>query len=282
METPNPHKTPLVAPPTGTNNTTPNLTINTSAQPTTPTPTPPATAAATTPQSASPPRPPISPITPTLGPADKPGSEGGLGAFPPRQTYAHAQPNQVGVPAPQPRPILFDENPDALALRSAIAVLQMQKRRAEGDIVSLHRAKEAALSDAEGFTRDLGAGRIRTGPSAGGGGGGDDDDDGEDMDGEEEGRGKEAKPWSELPSRQDVVRCPPINWSRYAVVGESLDKMHDEQREAPTLGVPATLGAGGAFEFKGDGDRRGFTGIAAPYTPGRDKLADKKPKASRR
>ena len=260
MADPQPRKTPLKSPP-DPKRETPNLTVNTTATPTTPaTPAPPTNT--TTPRSASPPPPPLSPITPTLGPTDKPPPAD----LPPRQTFAHAQPNQVGVPPPQPRPILLDENPDALALRSAIAVLQMQKRRAEGDIVALQRAKEGALGDPEGFTRDLSEGRIRSGGDAGGEGSGD----------------GEGRPWGELPARQDVVRCPPVNWARYAVAGESLDKLHAEQRENPDLGVPATVAPDGTYEFKGEGEKRGLVGVAAPYTPGRDKIADKKTKPPRR
>ena len=250
MADPQPHKSPLKSPP-DPKTEMPNLTLNTSTEVATP-----AVPTASPPRSASPPPPPRSPITPTLGPADKPPAE----SLPPRQTYAHAQPNQVGVAPPPPKPILLDENPDALALRSAIAVLQMQKRRAEGDIVGLQRAKEAAMSDPEGFVKDLGEGRVRSG---GEGGEGD-------------------KPWSELPARQDVVRCPPINWAQYAVVGESLDKLHAEQKRSPDLGVPATLGPGGTYEFKGEGEKRELLGVAAPYTPGRDKIVDKKTNAPRR
>lgn len=257
MADPQPRKTPLKSPP-DPKRETPNLTVNTTATPATPAPP----TSTTTPRSASPPPPPISPITPTLGPADKPPPAD----LPPRQTFAHAQPNQVGVPPPQPRPILLDENPDALALRSAIAVLQMQKRRAEGDIVALQRAKEGALGDPEGFARDLGEGRIRSGGDAGAEGSGD----------------GEGRPWGELPARQDVVRCPPVNWARYAVVGESLDKLHAEQRESPDLGVPATVAPDGTYEFKGEGEKRGLVGVAAPYTPGRDKIADKKSKPPRK
>lgn len=230
----------------------PTLSLNTSTEAATPAPAAQATAST---GSASPPPPPISPITPTLGPADKAAAE----SLPPRQTFAHAQPNQVAVPPPPPKPILLDENPDALALRSAIAVLQMQKRKAESDLVTLHKAKEAAMGDVQGFVEDLGERKVQSG-----------------------GGGEGEKPWSQLPARQDVVRCPPVNWSQYAVVGESLDKLHAEQRATPNLGAPATMGPGGTYEFKGEGERTELVGVAAPYTPGRDKIMDKRNKGSRK
>jgi len=52
-----------------------------------------------------------------------------------------------------------------------------------------------------------------------------------------------------LPTPQSVVRCPPINWAQYGVVGDSLEKLHAEQMAAPTPGVPLPLGPGGSYEF---------------------------------
>lgn len=98
---------------------------------------------------------------------------------------------------------------------------------------------------------------------------------------------REKAPWSKLPKPQTVVRCPPINWAQYGVVGESLDKLHAEQIAAPTLGAPVVLGPGGTYEFKaGDAQissepGRRIPGIAAPYAPGKDKI-EKKAKGSRR
>ncbi|CAI4216484.1 unnamed protein product [Parascedosporium putredinis] len=269
-------------------------------------------------RSSSPPRPPVSPITPTLAPArlataptatKLPGappagsaattnsSSGGGGggssagartaseimaSLPPRQTFAHAQPNQVGVPLPPPKPISFDENPDTLALQSAIAVLQMQRRRAEEDIRTLSRAKNDALRDTEGFVKDLISGRVSTTGALGPGPIGDDDDDDDEDSDENDTKADKGPTWRKLPGRQDVVRCPPINWAKYAVVGESLDKLHADQKANPIQGAPATFAPDGTYEFKGDGEKTQFIGVAAPYTPGRDKLVGKKPKVPRR
>jgi hypothetical protein len=320
-------------------------------------------------RSSSPVRPPISPIPPPLNAT-------GLPAVPPfptasgqlsnpaalpfgqgRPSFAHpsqadmAQPGMSMVPPPAPA-ISFDENPDALALQSAISILQMQRAKATGDIQALARAKRAALADPRAFATDLAAGRVRTEGDRlfvedGAGDSGSDmeeesDDDSADDDEDQESepsdedesgdvkmemgpgpsiqgessaqgaaaaasksakarrkrKGKQkssdagpsrtaatdAKAWRRLPKPQNVVRCPPINWTQYGVVGESLDKLHAEQRAAPTLGKPAMLGPGGTFEFRaGDtvptgGQQRRLVGVAAPYAPGKDKIDKKKGK----
>lgn len=89
-------------------------------------------------------------------------------------------------------------------------------------------------------------------------------------------------PWTSIPKPQNIVRCPPINWSQYAVVGESLDKLHNEQVRFPAQGTPAVLTSEGRFEFKGGdgggvGKQERYLGVAAPYAPGKDKI-DRKSK----
>ncbi|KAK3949766.1 hypothetical protein QBC32DRAFT_348340 [Pseudoneurospora amorphoporcata] len=259
-----------------------------------------------------------------------------------RPTFTHSQPDQIGIQPPPPQPIAFDDNPDVLALKSAINILQLQRQRATADIQALNRAKVAALSDPGAFVADLAAGRIGmdgdplvNGPGVGGDGSSDDDDGDDDEDGNEDedadedmnsensdnddgddekeeeassssesrhdqdgdismsgaGAGSStsapntnnnnssssknnrrkiaarrkdrvsktaskqpqdlSKTWRTLPKPQTVVRCPPINWAQYAVVGESLDKLHREQLAAPTLGVPAVVSPGGMYEFRG-------------------------------
>ncbi|KAK1768301.1 hypothetical protein QBC33DRAFT_606665 [Phialemonium atrogriseum] len=313
----------------------------------------------------SPIRPPISPITPTIPPARLPASSPSNRPPPPlplppsnHPTNTTAPPSgppdpdpsqaqAVGIPPPRAAALRLDDNPDALALRSAISILQLQRARAARDVAALSRARDAALADPAAFVADLCAGRVASAgdplfpaPSRGGGGAGggwggpgeeeeeedDDDDDDDDDDGDEdddmEGGGQDSgaeaphdgasaqqqqprgqggnppslgrEAWRTLPRPQNVVRCPPVNWAQYAVVGESLDKLHAEQQRAPTGGSPAVLGPGGAYEFKAgqqqqqqqvatdaEGDRRGLVGIAAPYTPGRDKL-EKKAKGGRK
>ena len=307
-------------------------------------------------RTSSPPRPPVSPITPTLGPTQLPGgptttttvtttsskssNNNSNDAIPDfalgRPSFTHAtQADQVGVAPLAAQPIDFDDNPDVLALKSAISILQLQRARATADIQSLNRTKHAALADPEAFAADLAAGRVRADGdplfSAAGMADSEDDDDDDDDDDEDEyeegtpssdtpmtdategtptpiahpGSSTTANPnrkgkqraadtnppaWRRLPKPQTVVRCPPINWAQYGVVGESLNKLHAEQIAAPNLGAPAVLGAGGTYEFKA-GDQAGaggggepprrLVGIAAPYTPGRDKI-EKKGKGGKR
>ncbi|GAB1311287.1 hypothetical protein MFIFM68171_01497 [Madurella fahalii] len=327
----------------------------------------------------SPPRPPVSPITPTLGPSQLPTTGGPGGRASTKQphnnstsgsnndsipdfalgrpAFTHTQPDQVAIAPPPAQPIDFDENPDVIALKSAISILQLQRARATADIQTLSRAKAAALADPSAFIADLAAGRVGTegDPLFLGTDDSDDEDRGDDErereehDGQEptsssgtgpktkgsadddtpmtDGAGAPAKKrkgkqkhamnnsnsnssntppaaattatataaaspaWRKLPKPQNVVRCPPINWAQYGVVGESLEKLHAEQIAAPTPGAPVALGPGGTYEFKAGSDQaaaaageqqpRRLVGIAAPYTPGRDKL-EKKGKGGKR
>ncbi|KAH8885179.1 hypothetical protein GQ53DRAFT_598083, partial [Thozetella sp. PMI_491] len=204
-----------------------------------------------------------------------------------------SQPDQVGAVPPPAEPIAFDDNPDVLALKSAISILQLQRAKAANDMRALSRAKAEALAEPGAFLADLQTGHVHQE--------GDllfprpvqmqaqeDDDDGslapaqpadqKPRKGKKQGR-TAKKSWHNLPKPQNVVRCPPLNWAQYGVVGESLDKLHAEQVAAPTQGVPAMLGPGGTFDFKaGDqpaGEQRRLVGVATPYAPGKDRL-DKK------
>lgn len=316
-------------------------------------PAPPPPQQQATPRTSSPTRPPVSPITPTLGPAQLPGGSNpsdnpnttsqstnnipdfALG----RPVLTHTQPDQVGMVPPPAAPLSFDDNSDVLALKSAISILQLQRARATADMQALARAKAAALADPAAFVADLAAGCVgvegdplmfpgAAGPSVADEGSDDSGSDGEgsgsgshggtdgpkregagvgdgvkelpaskarrrgkDVEtapgrkGKRKGKQKTAHAWSKLPKPQTVVRCPPINWAQYGVVGESLDKLHAEQVAAPTPGVPKVLGPGGTYEFKA-GERSGgepgrrLVGIAAPYTPGKDRI-EKKTKGKR-
>lgn len=177
---------------------------------------------------------------------------------------------------PAPTPIDFEENPDVLALKSAISILQVQKVRATQDIQTLSKVKAEALREPDEFLRDLANGKVKSkGPgldvrlstSA-------DAPDGEET--SEAGRvdhQTQERSWSALPKPQNIVRCPPINWSQYAVVGESLDKLHYEQVQSPAQGAPATFGAGGAYQFSaGSGRQEKYPGVAAPYAPTKDQI----------
>ncbi|KAK8095368.1 hypothetical protein PG999_013390 [Apiospora kogelbergensis] len=287
-QTPVPVPVPNIAgyAPPNNNNAIPIPTVPQRAPPAaTAVPTTVATATAAAPSTAapsSPPRPPVSPITPPLNPVQFP---------PPRQSHAYSShPAQAVVaPPPPPEPIEFDTNPDVLALKSAISILQMQSNNAKKDMVALQKAKEAALEDPEAFIADLESGGVRMtgdpassrrpGSSTSSSSGEDDDGDTRIKDENDVTQPKrESKPWSALPAAQNVYRCPPINWSQYAVTGESLDKLHNEQVARPSQGTPATVTPDGRYDFKGAGKQEEVVGVAAPYNPLRDKIERKRPK----
>ncbi len=321
--------------------------------------------------SPSPTRPPVSPITPTLSPARLPatgraGRATSTTEIPPpttatsqsalpdfaqgRPVFTHtSQTEQVAAAPPPAEPIDFDSNPDVLALKSAISILQLQRARATADIQTLGRARDSALADPAAFIADLQSGRIRvegdrlmssapppTVPDSDSDSSSEDGDDDDEADDSEQPnkqkdtpdsetkpstdgdtpmadgpnpstttkpkqprskKGKQNQPpsttttttappaWLNLPKPQTLVRCPPINWAQYGVVGDSLEKLHAEQVAAPTPGAPAVLGPGGTYEFKageqaataGAGEQgRRLVGVAAPFSPLRDRVGGKK------
>ncbi|KAG6041576.1 hypothetical protein E4U41_003472 [Claviceps citrina] len=255
-------------------------------------------------RSNSPVPPPMSPITPPLGPTQQPpgaeaeadaaAAEAPTSTLPrPRHPLTHSsQPShQTGIPPPPPEPIDFDSNPDVIALKSAISVLQVQKGRATRDIQALSTIRDEALADPEAFIRDLAAGKVKPTSDDFAFGAHHDDDDDEDDDEDDKGgggknndepplRGRASKPrpWSALPKPQAVVRCPPINWAQYAVVGDSLDKLHAEQVSRPSQGAPAVFRPSGLYELKTEGKQETYNGVAAPYDPARDAI-DRKAKS---
>ncbi|KAI0125925.1 hypothetical protein BJ170DRAFT_454342 [Xylariales sp. AK1849] len=255
---------------------------------------------ASKPRSSPPQRPVVEPLTPPLKPQQFP---------PPRQSHAYSSYStaQTVIAAPAPEPIEFDSNPDVLALKSAMSILQMQSAKARRDMVTLQNTKKAALEDPEAFLADLGAGKVGAGERWSADEADNDDESSSDeesngdatMDGIQKhakeggavGSAPDAidlddpvrgpKPWDNLPVAQNIVRMPPINWNQYAVAGESLDKLHSDQLSRPTQGVPATVKPDGMYEFRGAGKQEQVSGIAAPFNPLKDKL-DKKPKGPNR
>lgn len=231
------------------------------------------------PRSASPVRPPpYSPITPTLSTS--------------RPVYTHdSQAPPVPVPQLPPQQIDFSTNPDVLALKATISILQQQKRIAENDMRALAATKERALGNPEAFATALGGGKIRMrgdelftpsgeGPS-------DVDEDLEDAEElshghpatqSKKGGDSEHERWDPLPNLQNVVRMPSINWEQYGVVGDSLDKMHKDQLARPVEGAPQKIGPDGQFRAGLESQRRHNTGVAAPYNPLKDKIEKPGPK----
>ncbi|CAI7591983.1 unnamed protein product [Penicillium glandicola] len=218
-------------------------------------------------QPGTPPRPPYSPVTPVfahLAPVASnepsiippPASPSPTSHLPPQTyaTYSHPPPPPnppVFKPQPPPVPISESENPDAIALRSAISILQMQKQQSLRDIQALDRMKEAAAADPEGFAHELAAGRLKT----------EDhgaviqfsEDDMRDHEENEEGSkrtnpdGSPASNFGHIPVPQNIV------------VGEPLDRMHEEQLRRPSSGLPGR-------------ERAPEHVLASPYRPLVDQL----------
>lgn len=207
---------------------------------------------------ASPTRPPVSPITPPLNPKkldDAPSSSttGELRSpAPPQQPqkiYRH--PNQeaqefIPLPVATKETVDLDDNPDAIALKNTISVLQIQRQTAISDMKTLQKIKKRALADPEGFADDLASGRIKTRAQ----GmmsykcGSESEDNEQDASGIKpvtDGTDSFASAWPELPTPQNIVEAPVINWAEYGVMGESLDKLHDEQMRNPVGLKPTRL-----------------------------------------
>ena len=246
----------------------------------------------------TPPQPPYSPVTPVLShsalipPLDRMvplaapsapmfdtgtnsnGNNGGAGKMGP----------PVFMEEPAPVPISESDNPDAIALRSAISILQIQKQQSLRDIRTLDKMKTAAVANPEEFVKQLTAGKLTT------------KDSGEllsftpDQDSEEDsskaddmevdgGDDATANPgdtpeqqapktdlgFGKIPKPQNVVRMPPINWAKYHIVGEPLDKLAEEQKRRPTPGEPRR-------DQPSETQRAPEHFIAAPYRPFVDKL----------
>lgn len=208
----------------------------------------------------TPPAPPYSPVTPVMSHSTlfppPPAADSLLGP----SSQSMPPPSQAPVFAPEPVPISESQNPDAIALRSSLSILQMQRQQALRDIRKLDELKQAAARDPETFSRELTSGRLKSAtgdimhphPAS---------DDGEETvdkhekeedaeDAEEEDNMQvdgvtghqsaqsEAGKLGEIPTPQNVVRMPPINWAKYHIVGESLDELHEEQRRRPSPGEP--------------------------------------------
>ncbi len=214
----------------------------------------------------SPTRPSYSPITPVLTSASLASTS---------ESYQHAQslPSPPFVSSPPTTALSETDNPDAIALRSAIAILQMQRQQSLRDLTMLERQKHGAVANPERFAQALETGEIAT------------RDDGMRLcpnsktkrqasfhmamdegssDSEVQTTQSQDCGFGPIPTPQNIVRCPPINWNKYHVVGESLDKLHDEQRLRPLPGETST----------NNSSRAPLHLVAAPYRPFVDKIVD--------
>lgn len=143
---------------------------------------------------------------------------------------------------------------------------------------TLEGQKKVALADVEGFMDAVAAGQLRTTRSGGlimgpnpsmewedptdGPQGDNNNKSGRESDKKAVAR---ATVSMDIPGPQNVVRCPPVNWAKYHIVGDPLEKLHDEQRRRPTPGQPHM-----------DEEPINTTEhvIAAPYSPWTDRLPE--------
>ena len=211
-------------------------------------------------RSVSPQPPPASPLTPPAQPAK-------LATTTPPVPIQQPQPPQL-IEQPPSLPFSSHDSSDAIALRAAISSLQFQRLQAQRDLRTLEDIKRQAVERPEEYRQHVIAtaqAKPQPPPWAV------DDSPDQDMDDDDNvlpgasdlnerdptdaQTGSPSKPYpisygSMLHSRppknvsrspgfpavplpQDVVRCPPIEWAKYNIVGESLDKLHSEQQARP-------------------------------------------------
>ena len=221
--------------------------------------------------SRSPDRPPVSPITPTSSVAQ-------LAPLEPSQPRPRVVPPPVATFRQQPPSVSISEseNPDAIALRSAISLLQLQREKSKRDLKALEELKAAAVSNPQNFVRSLHEQRAHASKSKGDvltptladlseaarteqGEGGEEHHGALRKDSAGvEGPATDKSSLPPIPEPQNIIRCPPVNWAKYHVVGESLDKMHDEQRRYPGSAEPPRTQ---------QGNKAPPHAVAAPYSP---------------
>jgi hypothetical protein len=212
----------------------------------------------------------------------------------PRASIAQLAPIERTEPQPRPAPppvatfrqqppsvaISDSDNPDVIALRSAISILQLQREKSKRDLKALSDLKTVAVADPAGFVQSMTQNRAQAAQSyndvltptlaglADAAPGADaemkDAQAGADArkDSADVGVGApSASKFPVIPQPQNIVRCPPINWEKYHIVGEPLDKLHEEQKKWPGQSEPPR---------KPSGQRAPPHSIAAPYSPFED------------
>ena len=192
----------------------------------------------------SPSRPSYSPVTPTV-PNELP------------VNYPLQIQQRRIIDEPDPVPVKLEDNTDAIALQATLSILQIQKQQSQRDIKQLNKMKIAAREDPQAFLDALKSGSLHAPPPRA------TLDLQEDSDSAEEASSTTSdNRFGRIPNPINVVRAPPINWAKYHVVGEALDKLHEEQRQRPTSGPP-----------RSDRDKQAQQHVvAAPYRPFIDKL----------
>jgi hypothetical protein len=179
---------------------------------------------------------------------------------------------------PEPVSIAESDNPDVIALRSALMILQLQRETAKRDIKELAKLKDEAVQDPEGYVKELvrreqqGAQKTRNGETVKEDllaptmrylvdGLGKDSEflqpeaetptepsrqkpnhtETDKIDSDDEDSEDDTLPnkFSTAPKSQNVYRMPPINWAKYQLAGAGLEKLHHDQVTRPTPGQPA-------------------------------------------
>jgi hypothetical protein len=79
-----------------------------------------------------------------------------------------------------------------------------------------------------------------------------------------------AQPFPRIPEAQNIVRMPCVNWDKYGIVGEPLERIHNQQKRWPG----ATAGA--------NKDRGREHAVAAPYSPFLDRIEPSPPSTTSR
>ncbi|KAH0290634.1 hypothetical protein KCU62_g3297, partial [Aureobasidium sp. EXF-3399] len=235
-------------------------------------------------RSVSPQPPPASPLTPPAQPAKF------ATTTPPVAPIQRPQPPQL-IEQPPSLPFSSHESSDAIALRAAISSLQFQRLQAQRDLRTLEDIKRQAVERPEEYRQHVIAtaqAKPQPPPWATNDTSDQDMDDDEDaLPGASASNGQEptdsqsdsttksyptsygsmllsrstkttsqSSRFTAVPLPQDVVRCPPIEWAKYNIIGESLDKLHNDQQVRP-----------------GDlGSSQRESVVAAPYNPFLDKL----------
>lgn len=192
----------------------------------------------------SPQRPSYSPVTPTLSQASLGAQDDAPVGLPPSQWMEE----------PDPLPLSLDENPDAIAMRAALSILQIQRQQALRDMRDLDKMKEAALNDPEQFVKDLEQGKLSHSSRTG-------------IEKLESGSPEiqprnQASKFGTFPTAQSVVRAPPVEWAKYHIVGEPLDRLHEVQQHYPGFTENSRTQVDGPQPHE----------IAAPYRPFIDRI----------
>jgi hypothetical protein len=214
----------------------------------------------------SPEPPPASPLTPPTRPA-RPATQAQAEHAPQSQRHARAEQEPKFIQQPPSLPFSGQDSSDAIALRAAISSLQFQRLQAQRDLRTLQDIKRQAVDHPEEYRRYvLAASQAKSAPppwlTAESSVPNDDEDD-DTMTGASESKtpnqtskARKSSGFPAVPLPQAVVRCPPIEWEKYHITGEPLDKLHRDQQARPGHVNPA--------------ERESL--VAAPYNPFLDKL----------